>query len=58
MLAGKAPGARRLGEDDPRELDDIAVVILADALDGRLHLPKLDVLLTASNVDAGGLCQR
>ena len=50
MSAGKTPRARRLNEDDPRELDDIAVVIPVDVSDGRLHIPKLDALLTVSKM--------
>ena len=48
MLAGKAPGARRLKQDEAKGRDDIAVVIPVDVPDGHLYLPRLDVLLTVS----------
>ena len=49
-MASKAPGPRRLDESGPRELDDIVMAIPVDALDGRVYLPRLDVLLTASTM--------
>ena len=42
MLAGKAPGARRLKQDDPQELDDIPSVMLEDVVGGCLQIRGCD----------------
>ena len=39
-MAGKAPGPRRLDEDDPQELDDIPLVMLRDVVGGCLQIRK------------------
>ena len=41
-MAGKAPGPRRLDEDDLRELDDIPPVMLEDVVGGCLRSRKRD----------------
>ena len=42
MLAGKAPGARRLKQDSPQELDDIPLVMLEDVVGGCLQIRERD----------------
>ena len=42
MLAGKAPRARRLKQDDLRELDDIRLAMLEDVVGGCLRIRKRD----------------
>ena len=37
-MAGKAPGLRRLDEDDPQELDDIPLATLEDVVGGCLQI--------------------
>ena len=48
MLAGKAPGARRLKQDAPQELDDIPLAMLEDVVGGCLRVLPTMFLMTMS----------
>ena len=47
-MAGKAPGPRRLDEEDPQELDDIPLVMPDDVVGGCLRVLPTMFLMTMS----------